>query len=291
MKKIILSILIIAVFIAASCGSKKGKTNTPESPSLKKEKTNTPEIPSLNISIFIDLSDRLVRDMTPCQMYRDTAIVNFLADYFKQKTLGPAITRSQNKIKVFCYPSPQDSEISVLMKGLSVDVGEKEGREKRKCLEEMKTVFQQNLGQIYNETIGEKNWVGCDIWDFFQSKKVDNLCVKKNSRNIVVILTDGYIFYEKNKIKNGNAYSYIVPQTLSVKGSSLIDNRNSELKGKGIEVLFLEVNPYHPQHRDKMMKILEDWFESMGVEKFAIAETDADLTNTQTLIKNFLDNN
>lgn len=277
MKKKILSILTILVLITASCS--------------KKEKNSTPDPPSLNISIFLDLSDRLVRDLTPCQMYRDTAIVNFLTDYFKQKTLGPSILRSQNKIKVFCYPSPKDTEISTLMSGLSIDIGEKQGIEKRKALDEMKGVFQQNLAQIYNETIGEQNWVGCDIWDFFQSKKVDNLCVKKNSRNIVVILTDGYIFHKNNKIKNGNAYSYILPQTLSVTGSSLIDNRSCELKGKGIEVLFLEVNPYHPQHRNKMMKILEDWFESMGVEKFALAETDADLTNTQTLIKNFLDNN
>ena len=38
-----------------------------------------------------------------------------------------------------------------------------------------------------------------------------------------------------------------------------------------------------------MEKVLEDWLNNMGVEKFVIAETDANLTNTQAIIKNFLE--
>ena len=172
---------------------------------------------------------------------------------------------------------------------MSVDIGEKQGVDKRRALEGMKDVFSKNLGQIYEETLNEKNWVGCDIWDFFSNKKVDNLCIKDGARNILVILTDGYIFAENNKIKEDNAYSYILPQTLVVEGSSLIDRRQGELKGKGLEVLMLEVNPYQPNQRDKMVNVLENWFKSMGIEKFVVAETDANLTNTQTIIKNFLD--
>ena len=59
---------------------------------------------------------------------------------------------------------------------------------------------------------------------------------------------------------------------------------------KGIEVLMLEVNPYQPNQRDKMVEVLENRFAAMGIEKFVVAETDSNLTNAQTLIKNFLDN-
>ncbi|MBQ8466140.1 MAG: hypothetical protein IJ546_00425 [Prevotella sp.] len=228
--------------------------------------------------------------MTPDQTYRDTAIVNYLVDYFKNQTLGPSILKSENKMKVFFYPTPADTEICTLANGLSVDIGEKNGVDKRKALEEMKSVFQNNLSRIYEETLNQKKWVGCDIWDFFSNKKVDNLCIKNGARNILVILTDGYIFAENNKIKQGTAYSYILPQTLAVDGSSLIDRRNGELKGKGLEVLMLEINPYQPSHRDKMVNVLENWFSAMGVERFVVAETDANLTNTQTIIKNFLNN-
>ena len=75
-----------------------------------------------------------------------------------------------------------------------------------------------------------------------------------------------------------------------IEGSSLIDKRKGELKNKGLEVLMLEINPYQRDQRDKMVNVLENWFASMGVEKFVVAETDANLTNTQTIIKNFLEN-
>lgn len=275
MKKIIITTLLgIALIYSCDGGHKRDAV------------TQQP----LNISVYLDLSDRLVRDLTPNQMYRDTAIINYLVEYFRKKTLGPTILKSENKMKVFFYPTPNDTEISTLAQGLSVDVGSKQGIGKRQALDEMKGIFENNLSHIYEETLKEKKWVGCDIWDFFSNKKVDNLCVKNGARNIVVILTDGYIFAANNKIKEDNAFSYILPQTLAVDGSSLIDRRNGELKDKGLEVLVLEVNPYQPNQRDKMVKILENWFDAMGIEKFVVAETDANLTNTQTIIHNFLEN-
>ncbi len=276
MKKLVINFLAVVGLIAfISCGCE-----------TKKEVP----LPQLNISVFLDLSDRLIRDLTPSQMYRDTAIINYIVDYFHDQTLTPQILKSKNKLKVLFYPTPNDTEISILAQGLCVDIEQKQGVEKRKALEEMKGVFQNNLSRIYDATMKDEKWIGCDIWDFFSSKKVDNLCVKEGARNIVVILTDGYIYEENDKIKEGNAYSYILPKTLAVEGSSLIDRRNGDLKGKGLEVLMLEVNPYQPNQRDKMTKILEGWFAAMGVEKFVVAETDANLTNTQTIIKNFLDN-
>lgn len=274
MKNCIFALIVVVGSLFVSCDGCKTK------PILIED--------TLNISVYLDLSDRLVRDLTPNQIYRDTAIVNYLVDCFKSKTLGPNILKSKNKMKVFFYPTPNDSEISVLAQGLSVDIESKNGVARRKALEEMKEKFQTNLERIYNETIAEKNWVGSDIWDFFSSKKVDNFCVKEGARNIVVILTDGYIFHEKNKIKEDSAYSYILPQTLAIDGTSLIDRRQGDLKGKGLEVLMLEINPLQANHRGKMVRILEDWFHNMGVEKFVVSETDANLTNTKTIIDSFL---
>lgn len=290
MKKIIIGIIALIYIIGfsfCSCSGKKGSGDEVQKKEEPQKYTSAPK--TLNISVFLDLSDRLIRDLTPNQTYRDTAIVNHLVNYFHKQTLGPAILESQNKMKVFFYPMPNDSEISILAKGLSVDIGSMPPSVvRRKALEEMDTVFPKNLARIYEETIAENKWVGCDIWDFFSSKKVDNLCVKDGARNIVVILTDGYLYAVESKIQEGCAYNYILPQTLVVNSSSLIDRRKGDLKGKGLEVLMLEVNPYQPTHRDKMVRILEDWFDAMGVEKFVVSETDANLTNTQTIIDNFL---
>lgn len=250
------------------------------------QKEKVEEAP-LNISIFLDLSDRLVRDLSPCQMYRDTAIINFLVDYFKQKTLGPQILTSKNRMKVLFYPTPKNSEVSVLTQGLNVDIGSKQGIERRQAVDSMKAVFQRNLSQIYQETLDAQDWIGCDIWDFFSSKKVDVQCMRPDARNVLVILTDGYLYDANHKIKEGNAFSYLLPQTLAIENSSLIVKRQGL---ENLEVLVLEVNPYHINQRDRLVSVLEDWFFGMGVKKFVVAETEADITNTKTIIRNFLDN-
>lgn len=111
MKKIIMIIAVALFFtsLLTSCD-----------PQIRDSKTE-----ALNISIYLDLSDRLTRDLEPNQTYRDTAIINYIAEYFRSQTLGPEILKSENKMKIFFYPTPKSSEISILAQGLSVDVGEK----------------------------------------------------------------------------------------------------------------------------------------------------------------------
>jgi hypothetical protein len=276
-KIILIGALFGILFSITSCSNNKSRENKTAS-QQEAEK-------SLNISIFLDLSDRLTRQMTPSQMSRDTAIVAYIADCFKAKTLGPQILTSKNSIKIFFYPTPSNPNIATLADGLHLDVSTKKGVEKRNGLERLRPLFKTNLSAIYSKTLSEHNWIGCDIWDFFSSKKVDSQCIKANARNILFILTDGYVYAENNKIKEGKAYSYILPQTLSVEGSSLLATR----KGlDNLEVMVLEVNPYTKEQGYKMIPILEKWFKDMGVKKVDIAETDLPI-NTQTIIKQFLE--
>lgn len=277
LSRFIIPAMVIMFFSLIGCSEKKSEKGNAAS---TQDAQNT-----LNISIFLDLSDRLTREMTPSQLSRDTAIVSYIADYFKSKTLGPQILTSKNSIKVFFYPTPNDPNIAKLAESLNLDISTLKGVEKRNGIEEMKSKFSKNLSVIYNKTISEHNWIGCDIWDFFNSKKVDVQCVKEDARNIIFILTDGYIFDAHNKIKKDKAYSYILPQTLAVEGSSLLATR----KGlDNLEVMLLEINPYSKEQGYKMEPILEKWFKDMGVKKINISETDLPI-HTQTVIKNFLD--
>lgn len=243
---------------------------------------------ALNISIFLDLSDRLERSLSPSQMSRDTAIISYLCDYFRNKTLGPQILNSRNNIRVFFYPTPDEPEIATLAQNLSVDMASLKGIEKRTTLENMKENFLPALSQIYSLALKNgkaKKWPGCDIWDFFSHKKVDQLCLRPGARNVLIILTDGYLYYAKNIQQEGNAFSYIVPKTLANPNSSLIVKRQGL---ENLEVLMLEINPFNPKQREPLIHVLENWFKAMGVEKFLAVETDLPST-TQTIIKNFLD--
>lgn len=275
---ILVSISICAtVFLCSGCGDKQKKGNA--SP------------PELNITVYLDLSDRLVHNgLTPDQTYRDSVIIGHLVDYFVEHTKGIQLLKSKNKMKILFYPTPKDLKVSDLAAQLNVDIDKKQGIDKRLTLDSMRNTFSRNLSQIYEETIQQKNWVGSDIWGFFSDKKVDKLCIDKGARNIIVILTDGYIYDLFHKVKQEHAYSYITPLTLQDSQASLIDRRNGDLKGKGLEVLMLELNAYTHQQHDQMVKMLEDWFHAMGVDKFDVAETDANLENTKHIINNFLGN-
>lgn len=278
MKKITIStstLFLVCLFMATiiSCTDKK------------KNNENTTQRP-LNLSLYLDLSDRLVRDMQPSQVSRDTAAVGYILDYFKRQTMGPRILQSQNRLKVFFYPSPHSSDIATLAGELDINMAQLKGVEKRKKLESMKGLFQKNLSQIYNKTISEHEWIGCDIWDFFSSKKVDAQCIKNGARNILIILTDGYLFAANNKIKEGNAYSYILPQTLKEEAPLIVRRKGLE----NLEVGVFEINPYSKEEGYKLIPILENWLKNMGIseEHLVVAETDLP-TNTQTLLKSFLE--
>lgn len=161
------------------------------------------------------------------------------------------------------------------------------GKDKTIALNNMKDKFHKNLSVIYDKTIETNNWPGCDIWDFFSNKNVDVQCVRKGFRNILIVLTDGYLFDENHKVQDGNAYSYVTPSTLKDPQSSLIVKRDGL---DNLEVHILEVNPIDINHRDHLFSILKTWLEGMGVKKdnITITSTDDLPTNTETVIESFL---
>lgn len=239
----------------------------------------------LNISIYLDLSDRLERQMSPSQKERDIEIVNYMTEIVKNHAVAQKILPSRDRIKVFFYPAPNDSKISLLSKDLEMDLSKAQPAEKKKMLLEFQIKFTTSLTKIYDATLQGKNWIGSDIWGFFK-KQIDTYCIREDARNIIVILTDGYLFYAPNKLKEGNNYSYILPQTLSNPNSGLIVSRQGL---DNIEVLMLEINPYDPKHQDQIETILQNWLKGMGVQKMYVGETDQS-SNTKLIIDKFMNN-
>ena len=283
---------IIAIIAFASCGgsgSKKAES-TGEIAGSGVSQSDKP----LNISIYLDLSDRLKRDLTPSQKERDLAIVGHIADYFRAQTVGPKILQSKNNIKVFFYPAPNSSDIATLAEDLCIDITKFNGVERRVVLDgdanqgkpSLKERFKKNLSAIYDKTLEANQFPGCDIWDFFSNKNVDTQCIRKGFRNILIILTDGYLFDEKHKVQDGNAFSYVTPATLKNPNTSLIVKRTGL---ENLEVRILEVNPTDINHRDQLKTVLEDWLKGMGVKEENITVSQTDLpSNTQTIVDSFL---
>ncbi|MFA6873730.1 MAG: hypothetical protein WCQ86_07105, partial [Bacteroidaceae bacterium] len=190
--------------------------------------------------------------------------------------------------KIFFYPAPAQPSISTIARSLEVDFQKLQPANKKKVLIKMKKKWQDNLALIYDQTLETKSWVGSDIWGFFD-RSVKDQCIKKSCRNILVILTDGYLFYEGNKIEkvkgDSTFYSYILPKTLKDSKSNLILSRNDLQE---LEVLLLEVNPYDQKDYSRIESILSSWFNGMGIQYYSIHQTDLPC-NTEIFIDNFLD--
>ncbi len=274
------SLLIASlVFFSACDGGKNTNRGSNEEDVAIKDQSKK----ALNISVYLDLSDRLERQMIPSQKDRDIEIVNYMTEIVKKHAVAQKILPSKDRIKVFFYPTPNDSKIALLSKDLEMDLNKVQPAEKKQVLLSFQDKFTTSLAKIYDATLQGKNWIGSDIWGFFK-KQVDTYCIKENARNIIVILTDGYLFYSPNKLKDGNNYSYILPQTLSNPNSGLVVARQGL---ENLEVLMLEVNPLDPKHQDQMERILQNWFSSMGVKKMYVGETDQP-SNTQLIIDKFM---
>ena len=272
--------MMFVVITLVSCGSKSTNENN------KGESTQTNStMQPLNISIYLDLSDRLERQMTPSQKDRDIEIVNYMTEIIKKHAVAQKIMPSRDRIKVFFYPTPNDSKIDLLSKDLEMDLSKAQPAEKKQLLLDFQNKFATSLSKIYDATLQGKNWIGSDIWGFFK-KQIDTYCIRKDARNIIVILTDGYLFYAPNKLKVGDNYSYILPQTLSNPNSGLIVSRQGL---ENIEVLLLEINPYDPKQQDKMESVLQNWLKGMGVQKMYVGETDQP-SNTKLIIDKFMAN-
>ena len=151
-------------------------------------------------------------------------------------------------------------------------------------MKNMRTTFKENLSTIYDQTIQQQKWVGCDIHGFFSNGSVDVQCIRKGERNILFILTDGYIDHVDNRYCKGNKYSYIWPKYLRDKTyNGLIVDRSKPLDE--LEVCVLELNPFDMKTYSRLRSVLETWFTGMGIPagKITIGQTDLP-TNTQPII-------
>lgn len=271
-------LMMFSVVLLVACVG-KGSNEKSDAESYKTNSVMTP----LNISIYLDLSDRLERQMYPSQKERDIEIVNYMTEILKNHAVSQKILPSRDRIKVFFYPAPNDPKIALLSKDLEMDLSKAQPSEKKQMLLEFQDKFATSLTKIYDATLEGKNWIGSDIWGFFK-KQIDTYCIREDARNIIVILTDGYLFYAPNKLKDGDNFSFILPQTLSNPNSGLIVSRQGL---ENIEVLILEVNPLDPKHQDRMESILQNWLKGMGVQKMYVGETDQP-SNTKLIIDKFL---
>ncbi|MBR1799766.1 MAG: hypothetical protein IJ761_07750 [Bacteroidales bacterium] len=276
--------VVAGIVLAIGLSSKKDKAEA-------KSASAAPAVQPLNISVMLDLSDRLIakgpNDNIP-QMEKDTTIIAHLRDWFIQRQVQHRLM-TEDVMRVFFYPSPNLYNIQQLQDNLTVDLrfgnGKKLGQVKKhqQTLLQMPATWSQSLEQIYTTAIAKKQWVGADVWGYF-NHSAKNQCIREGYRNILIILTDGYLYHVKSwqKTQTG-VYTGITSITVGQQTAiAPIADDMSDL-----EVLFLEINPMKPNDFDPMRQLLIDWCHNMGVQHCDVVITDVP-QNNYLVIDNFL---
>lgn len=261
----------------------------------------------INISILLDLSDRIDPNLVtyiPSQNERDIEIIKVIAEELKKDMVERGAYLAKGKLRVLFSPAPNEPEINFIAEQMSIDLSDKDPKEKKIIFKSLPGSLVANAEKIYNLAIKNAKWDGADLWRFFKNK-VKDYCVDSNDsyRNILIILTDGYVYHKNSVNIVDNRSTYILPklfmnyglrgnpnweEVFEKKDLGMISTRNDL---KDLEVLVLEVNPSTKNRDDEdiIRKYLSKWFNEMGISDYKIYNTDLP-QYTQKRVRDFLKN-
>lgn len=295
MKILQITSIIVTSLLLFSCKSEKEE--------LKEHKTETPNYMenNLNISILLDLSDRISPEKYPnsaMEFYqRDIGYINSIAETFTNHIKTKKIIQVNDRIQLYFEPEPLNPEINSISNKLKFFFT-KENISKE-SLKKITETYLSETHKIYELAIKDKNYIGSDTWKFFKNN-VNDYCINDGYRNILVILTDGYMYHVDTKIKESNKTTFITPET--IRNSQLVNSNWSQvMKEKEIgfikanndlsnlEVLVLGINPdvKNPYEEDVIKAYWINWLTEMKVKKFDVKKADLP-SNMDKVIKGFI---
>lgn len=256
---------------------------------------------NLNISFLLDLSDRINPEKYPNESMeyyeRDAAYITSVSEAFDTHLRSKRVRAMDEKIQVFFDPEPKNSTINSISNQLKFHITRENAS--LELLDKVKSIYATKPEEIYKLAIADNKYVGSDTWRFFKTK-VEDFCIEENHRNILVILTDGYIYHKDTQIKEENTTTYLTPQTIRGFTLNTADWKNKmDEKGYGfvsansdlnnLEILVLGINPdkKNPYEEDVIMTYWKDWFEAMQVKRYEL-KTAGLPSNMDKLIKDFI---
>ncbi len=260
---------------------------------------------NLNISILLDLSDRISPEKYPNPRMeykdRDLGYIKSVASVFSNHILNKKSILMHDKLQVFLEPAPANSNINSIISKLKLHFNRNNAT--RKAIDTVIPTYESYMKDIYNLTIQDNKYVGSDIWSFFK-EKVSIYCVEYCYRNILIILTDGYIYHKNTKLREGNKTSYITPQSLRTQGLFRSDFKDvmqqkefsfipANQNLNNLEVLVLGIENHdknrNPYGKDVIKEYWKNWLTKMQVKSIEIHDTDLPV-NMEEIIQKFIGN-
>lgn len=290
-KTILMAVLLVSIF---SC--KKDTDKDENEISIKNYGAE-----NYNLSILIDLSDRisLKKNPNPTMEYfqRDLGYIKSVSETFTQHLKEKRIRQIDDKMQLFFNPEPLDPKINSISKDLRIVIDKNNAS--KGFLNSINANYTAQTAKIYTSAIKDDNYIGSDIWSFFDNKVKDQ-CIENGYRNILIVLTDGYVYYDGTLIKEKNRSTYITPELIRKNGLNTQDwekkikdqdfgfiKINSDLSN--LEVLVLGINPSKSNpYEEKIIKAYwTKWFAEMNIKHFEIKNADLP-SNMDKIINDFI---
>jgi hypothetical protein len=240
---------------------------------------------NLNISILLDLSDRIEESKTK---EKDSAYLSSLSKAFVNHVKSKKVIMLEDKMQLFFNPEPTDTNVNEIAKKMILSFSKESSK---KTLNSVSTLYNEYPSKLYElaqeDAKNNKGYPGSDIWRFFKDH-VEDYCIDDCHRNILIVLTDGYMYYDKTIMKSGNKTSYLTQTSLN-KLELNKSNWKKEIEKRelgfipidknlnNLEVLVLGIeshNNKNPYARDIIEKYWSDWFDKMNIKKYKIKGAD-----------------
>lgn len=267
------------------------------------EKVDT--INYINLVVLLDMSDRLMREG---QIERDTLIIRTVVNEFADQVKKHGYQYSKDKLQVLIAPQA-GNKVNNYNPYIDIDELVKANKIVRQTYPIEVQKFMQFITNIYST---KTKFNGSDIWTFF--KDMPSELLKKSSlehsgsesvfinyKNKMIILTDGYLQFDKNTqaIREGQRSSM---QVAKLRNDSNWEHnfKNYKMKAiknlnfKDLEVLIVEVNPINPDKNTNEAEIIEkywtEWFSEMDIKMISMLQTKENIPILNSTLSSFIKN-
>jgi len=252
---------------------------------------------NLNISILVDLSDRISYNN---QIEKDTANLNTIANTFINHIAHKKSMTLEDRIQLFFEPNPKSGKINEIARQLSIVINKHSQKEQER---DIKRIYNNLPIKLYNAALDDDTTnKGADLWGFFKNK-VKEYCIEECHRNILIILTDGYLYYEGGIAQQNSKTTYINKKLLSrpeMKKANWKEIIRKKKMGilkatdnlQDLEVLVLGIDSHNyknPYAKSILKHFWEDWFQEMGIEHYKIKNADIPNSIGKTIQKFIMD--
>jgi hypothetical protein len=237
----------------------------------------------LNLTVFLDLSDRIDTMVNPDETMhfyqRDLAYIAAIANGYSVHCRARKLKDMNERFQFYLHPAPSSNEVNDLTQNMKLHLTKDNAT--KDVVYGLVDHYTSLSDRLYELAISEGNYPGSNIWGFFQNKA--NSCIAQGAVNRLIILTDGYVYYEDNKRKEGALTSYIGPKSLQELGLTGQDwKTRMDKMGYGLipatsgledlEVLVLGVSEgrVSSYEGDVLKAYWTNWLSAMGVKNMQI---------------------